>query len=126
MQAKFSNVVLQHKFLVPHYTLTHKSSSLPSREGRSLICMATSSGASLRTMIRTDAPSDQKSLASLTKFPALPAKNLSHERRAKLKPLYANKFRIGSIYKLLAWTIQAFGGAPSWRKTPGQEGNGKA
>src|SRR5713226_9595664 len=96
MRAKFSNVVLQNRFSVPHSMLTHKGSSPRSPDGPSLIPMAISSGAPLRAMIRTDAPSEQKSLPSLVRFPASPAKNQSHERRAKLKPLGAKNFPIDS------------------------------
>jgi hypothetical protein len=39
-------------------------------------------------------PSSQKSLPSLTKFPASPVKNTSLKQRANLKPLDPKKFRM--------------------------------
>src|SRR5258708_39870450 len=92
MPVKVSNVALQHQFSALPSTFTRKSSSLRSPEGLSLISIAISLRLPLRAMIGTDAPSDQMTLPSLTKFPVSSAKNQGHKRRAKLKLLDARKF----------------------------------
>src|SRR6266567_7252354 len=101
MPAKLSNAARHRKSLAHHSTLTHGNSSLRSPEVRSLTPVAISWAAPLRLTIRTGTPNAQKSPAFLTKFPASPAKNPSRKQHAKLKQLHTNKFRIGSMYKLL-------------------------
>ena len=57
-------------------------------------------------MIWTDAPSDQKSLPYLIKYPASSVKNSNLKRHTKLTTLDPKKFRVDYIYKLLRQTLQ--------------------
>src|SRR5216683_1159032 len=108
MPAKLSNAARHRKSLARHGTLIPKNWLPHFHEGPSLISMTITSRAPLRPRLRTDAPSNQRSPPSPTKSPASPVKNPSLKRHPKLKPFDANKFRIGSIHKLLSGNIQTF------------------
>src|SRR5216683_1042546 len=87
MPAKLSNAARHRKSLARHGTLIPKNWLPHFHEGPSLISMTITSRAPLRSRLRTDAPSNQRSPPSPTKSPASPVKNASLKRHPKLKPL---------------------------------------